>query len=81
MSIKNWSGKQTQLHHLCVLLYVVCLHCHSCALHIFLTLTNHPSLKITLTLWHNITPRADRQHSFTRVLLLRGLSVFVFKEE
>lgn len=87
MSIKNWSGKQKALHHLCVLLYIklyvcVCVfHCHSSAPHILLTLTNHTGLNITLTQWHNITPCADRQRSFARVLLLRGLSVFVFKEE
>lgn len=47
--------------------------------HTPLTLTNHSGLNITLTLWHNITPCADRQRSFACVLLLRGLLVFVFK--
>lgn len=94
MSIRNWSGKQKALHHLCVPLYVepymcvcVCLHCHSSAPHILLTLPNHAGLNITVTLRHDITPRTDRQCFFclcvcARMLLsLRGLSAFVFKEK
>lgn len=58
----------------------VCVH-STVTYHILLTLTNHIGLNITLTLWHNITPRADSRRSFACVLLLRGPPLFVFKED
>lgn len=68
-SIRNWSGERK------ILASPVCgVVCGP-----LVTLTNQTGLNITLTLWHNITPCADRQRSFACVLLLRGLLVFVFK--
>lgn len=68
-SIRNWSGERK------ILASPVCgVVCGP-----LVTLTNQNGLNITLTLWHNITPCADRQRSFACVLLLRGLLVFVFK--